>query len=109
MNCQNFVLCPVPATFPLLGYNAEVADQFLVTAAGFGPITPPPLGWSFGLATGTAFAQASSVAAAEQAANAQAISNATVTWANPNGTPAYVPPDENIVDDDFIAGAPAIF
>jgi hypothetical protein len=83
--CPNSVNCPV--TPVLLGYSADTPDSFLFVGAGFGPLTPPPLGWAFSRATGYApgFSTVSQ-AAADSIAFQQAVFGVQVDWAPP-GSP----------------------
>lgn len=86
MTCPIYNDCPQSPTAPLLNYSSETADVNTFVGLGFGPVLPPPLGWSYTKATAFATAQsATSQADANAAAYAQAVYFAQDTWVAPGG------------------------
>jgi hypothetical protein len=76
----------------LLGTDAYAPDQQDWIGAGFGPITPPPLGWSF--VDPTAFISLNITISQPDAclqAQAQEIIAAVGTWQPPTASPQFVP------------------
>ena len=112
MKCPSCVRCAPPASFPLLGYDATAADTQTFVGLGYGPLTPPPLDWTFPRAT--AFAIRDSVLSqtdASQQAFAAATAQAKSEWTPPGGTLPiqWENEAENQFDMDFGSlGAPPI-
>lgn len=84
MNCQNYVNCP-PRVF---AYDATTPDSFVFIGLGFGPLTPPPLGWEFDRATAFSIYNSTiSQADANQQAFNAAVSQAQSGWVPPGDVP----------------------
>lgn len=70
----------------LLGYQSETPDVATFIGLGYGPLTPPPLGWDFSRATAFAIYD-STISQAD--ADTQAFNAATVSaesnWFPPGG------------------------
>lgn len=91
-NCPNGVLeCGVP-TSPLVGYNAEAGWQPFFIGLGYGPNTPPPLGWSFD--NPQCFVATHSYVSQQDANNnayTESVQCAESQWFSPTGQPAAQP------------------
>lgn len=106
MNCNSYVNCPPSGIAPLIGYDADSGDTQTFSAMGFGPVTPPPLNWNFGLLSGFAIAQSViSQDSAAQLAEIQATKNAEATWTSPGVLP---PIEEESYPDWWLEGLPII-
>lgn len=103
MTCGNYIDCPESSTFPLLGYSAETTDMQMCVANGFGPVTGPPLNWSFSLVSGFSIRRSTvSPQAALIAATNAAIAQAEATWVSPDGV---APIEQGDSLDDYSADA----
>jgi hypothetical protein len=103
MNCKTYVDCA--ATPTLLGFNSNTPDVQMFVGLGFGPNTPPPLGWAFSRATAFSIAYSPiSVSAAQATAYLNAVSSAQSDWVPPGG----VEPIDfgNFPPDDTFNGVP---
>lgn len=102
MNCEQYVNCPNPPSFPLLGYSAETPDVMTYQRMGFGPSTPPPLNWSEGLLSGFAIGYSTaSSAAAQIAANKAAVAQAVGTWTAPGALAPIAPAGEGSLIEEI--------
>lgn len=88
--CQSITCPATPVLLP--GIDAYATDQIQFIGLGFGPLTPPPLGWSFDRATAFSIYKSN---ISQDDANSQAFIDAShqaeKTWLAP-GQQAWIPP-----------------
>ena len=112
--CDSIVNCPNPATYPLTGYNSQTPDVVGFLANAYGPLTPPPLNWSFQDVTGYGHATSPvSLAAAQAQAAVVAAQSVYNGWNDgtvqvPSGEPEFYGNAEIFDNDFFGLSSPAL-